>query len=163
MLHRSETWPVREENEVALQQAEISMVRWRCSVKAEFQVELREWLALNDIILVLQQNRLSWYGHVLQKEHNNWVKKCMEHEVEGVRPRARKKWTRREAVQKDDHNNFYYYKKIISEWAKRAHTYAKAKNPAFGKKLSHLYMICLLFHLHVNTNIIQSSDKIIQY
>jgi len=42
MLHRSETWPVREENEVALQQAEISMVRWRCSVKAEFQVELRE-------------------------------------------------------------------------------------------------------------------------
>jgi len=30
MLHGSETWPVRKENEVALQRAEIRMVRWMC-------------------------------------------------------------------------------------------------------------------------------------
>jgi len=28
MLHGSETWPVRKENEVALQQTEMRMVRW---------------------------------------------------------------------------------------------------------------------------------------
>jgi len=28
ILHRSETWPVRKENEVALQRAEMRMVRW---------------------------------------------------------------------------------------------------------------------------------------
>jgi len=28
MLHGSETWPFRKENEVALQQAEMRMVRW---------------------------------------------------------------------------------------------------------------------------------------
>jgi len=28
----------------------------------------------HDIISVLQQNRLQWYGHVLQKEDNDWVK-----------------------------------------------------------------------------------------
>jgi len=28
MLHGSETWPVREEKEVALQQAEMKMVKW---------------------------------------------------------------------------------------------------------------------------------------
>jgi len=28
MLHGSETWPVRKENEVALQWAEMRMVRW---------------------------------------------------------------------------------------------------------------------------------------
>jgi len=28
MLHRSETWPVRKENEVALQRAEMRMARW---------------------------------------------------------------------------------------------------------------------------------------
>ena len=33
--------------------------------------------------LVLQQNRLRWYGHVLRKEDDDWVKKCMEYEVEG--------------------------------------------------------------------------------
>jgi len=28
MLHGSETWPIRKENEVALQRAEMRMVRW---------------------------------------------------------------------------------------------------------------------------------------
>jgi len=43
-------------------------------------------LGLVDIIFVLQQNRLRWYGHVLQKEDSAWMKKCMEYEVEGARP-----------------------------------------------------------------------------
>ena len=30
MLHGSETWPVRKENETALQRAEMRMVRWMC-------------------------------------------------------------------------------------------------------------------------------------
>jgi len=46
---------------------------------------LRVRLGLDDIISVLQQNRLRWYGHVLQKEDNDWVKKCMEYEVEGAK------------------------------------------------------------------------------
>jgi len=35
MLHGSETWPVRKENEVALQRAEMRMVRWMCNVKVK--------------------------------------------------------------------------------------------------------------------------------
>jgi len=35
MLHRSETWPVRKENEVALLWAEMRMVRWMCDVKVK--------------------------------------------------------------------------------------------------------------------------------
>jgi len=50
---------------------------------------LKKRLGLNDIILVLKQNRLQWYGHVLRKEDNDWVKKCMGYEVEGPRPRGR--------------------------------------------------------------------------
>jgi len=30
MLRGSETWPMRKENEVALQRAEMRMVRWVC-------------------------------------------------------------------------------------------------------------------------------------
>jgi len=33
MLHGSETWPVRKENEVALQRAEMRLVRWMCGIK----------------------------------------------------------------------------------------------------------------------------------
>jgi len=82
MLHGSETWPVRKENEVAL----MRMVRWMCNVKVKDRVpskELRERLGIDDIILILQQNRLRWYAHVLQKEDTDLVKKCMEYEVEG--------------------------------------------------------------------------------
>jgi len=88
MLHGSETWPVRKENEVALQWAERKIVRWMCGVKPQVRVpskRLRGRLGLDDIISVLQQNRLQWYGHVLQKEDSHWVKKCMEYEVKGAR------------------------------------------------------------------------------
>ena len=91
-----ETWPVRKENEVALQMAEMRMVRWMCGVKLQDRVlskELKGRLSLDDVILVPQRNRLRWYGHVLRKEDNDWVKKCMEYEVEGARPRGRPKKT----------------------------------------------------------------------
>jgi len=48
----------------------------------------------------LQQNRLRWYGHVLRKD-DDWVKKCMEYEVEGSRPRGRPKRTCKEVFQED--------------------------------------------------------------
>jgi len=35
MLHGSETSPIRKENEVALQQAEMRMVRWVCGMKLQ--------------------------------------------------------------------------------------------------------------------------------
>jgi len=80
------------------------MVRWMCGVKIQDRVpskELRKRLGLDDIISVLQQNRFRWYGHELQKEDNDWVKKCMEYEVEDARPRGRPKKTWREIVEKD--------------------------------------------------------------
>ena len=63
---------------MALQQAGMRIVRWMCGVKLKDRVPskwLRERLGLDDIILVVQQNRLRWYGHVLRKEDNDWVKK----------------------------------------------------------------------------------------
>jgi len=74
MLHGSEAWPVRKENVVALQRAEMRMVRWMCHVKLKDRLpskELRERLGIGDIELVLQQNRLRWYGHVLRKDDDD--------------------------------------------------------------------------------------------
>ena len=99
----SETWPVRKKNVVALQQAEMSMVRWMCGVKLKDRLstkELRERLGIDDIALVLPQNRLRWYGHVLRKD-DDWVKECIEYAVEGPRPRGRRKRTWRKVVQED--------------------------------------------------------------
>jgi len=71
---------------VALQRAAMRMVRWTCNVKVKDRVpskELRERLGIDNITLILQQNRLRWYGHVLRKEDTDLVKKCMEYDVEG--------------------------------------------------------------------------------
>jgi len=105
MLHGGETWSLGKENGVALLRAETRMVIWMCGIKLQDRVPskgLRERLGLGDIILVLQQNRLRWYGPKnMSKEDNDSVKKCMEYEVEDVRPVGRRKKTWTEIVQKD--------------------------------------------------------------
>jgi len=80
------------------------MIRWMCNVKVKDRLPskvLRERLGIDDIILILQQNRLRWYGNVLWKEDTDWVKKCMEYQVEGSIPRGRPKRTWKKVVQKD--------------------------------------------------------------
>ena len=42
MLHGSETWPVRKENVLALQRAEMKMVRWMCGVKLKDRFPSKE-------------------------------------------------------------------------------------------------------------------------
>jgi len=58
------------------------MVRWLLGIKLQDipSKGLRERLGLDDIISVLQRNRTRWYGHVLQKGGNDWLKICMEYE-----------------------------------------------------------------------------------
>jgi len=59
-----------------------------CGIKIKDRLpskELRERLGIDDIALVLQQNRLRWYGHVLRTDDDDWVKKYMEHKVQGPR------------------------------------------------------------------------------
>jgi len=53
MLHRSETWPVRNQNEVALQRAEMRMVRWMCNVKVKDRGPSKE----------LRETRNRWYNY----------------------------------------------------------------------------------------------------
>ena len=96
ILHGSETWPIRKENEVALQQAEMRMVRWMCGVKLQDRIPskgLRERLGLDDIISILQVAML-WACVVKRR-------RCMEYEVECARPRGRLMKTWREIVEKD--------------------------------------------------------------
>jgi len=65
MLHESETWPVGKENEVALQRAEMRMVRWMCNVKVKDRVpskELRERLGVEPLTDKTGNGRLVGIG-----------------------------------------------------------------------------------------------------
>jgi len=41
MLHGSETWSVRKESEVALQQAEMRIDRWMCGVRLQIEFKVK--------------------------------------------------------------------------------------------------------------------------
>jgi len=104
MLRGSETWPVGKEGVVALRRAEMRVVGWMCGVGLGDRLpggELRERLGVDDIALVLRQSRLRWCGHVLRKDDEDWVKKCMEHEVEGSGPGGGPGGTWKEVVRED--------------------------------------------------------------
>jgi len=63
MLHGSETWPVRKENEVAVRRAEMRIVRWMCNVKIRDRVpskELRERLGIDDTDTTAKQIAMVW-------------------------------------------------------------------------------------------------------
>ena len=53
------------------------------------------------ITTCIRSARLRWYGHVMRKSYEDWVKKCMEFRVKGRRPvgRPRRIWL--ESVEAD--------------------------------------------------------------
>jgi len=104
MLHGGGTWPVGREDVVALQRAGMGVVGWMCGVGLKDGLpggELRERLGVDDVALVLQQSGLRWYGHVLRRDGEDWVRKCVEHGVEGSGPGGRPGRTWGEVVRED--------------------------------------------------------------
>ena len=66
----------------------MSMIRWMCGVKlnkSKKNEELGELLGLEPGSLMIKKSRLRWFGHVELKDDNDWVKRCMTLEVEGIR------------------------------------------------------------------------------
>jgi len=89
------------------------MVRWMCGVKLKDRLpskELRERLGVDDIALILQQNRLRWY--------DDWVKKCMEYEDECSRPKGRPKRTWKEVVREDCQARKLNKEDAVDKWRK---------------------------------------------
>jgi len=95
-MHGSETWPMIVKHVLKLNRTEMSMIRWMCGVKLNERKkseELRELLGVEPVSLMIKNSRLRWFGHVERKDDNDWVKRCITWEVEGIRQRRRPKKT----------------------------------------------------------------------
>ena len=78
------------------ERAEMQMIRRMCcvSMKDRTSEELRKLVGVKPITTVISSDRLRWYGHVISKSDQDWVKKCMEYRVEGRIPvRRRRTWS----------------------------------------------------------------------
>ena len=107
------------------------MVRWMYGIKVIDRFtcsELKERLGIDDIITVIKQHRLRWY-----RDENVSAKKCMNYEVEGVRPRGRPMKTWSEVTEKD-----YQTRQLCKEDAMRHRelenvcVYPSGKGPAYS-------------------------------
>ena len=104
LLYGSETWPMKAEDETRIQRNDRKMVRWICGVKMSDRLssdELMKRIGLEGIKSLLRRRRLRWFGHVERKDDNDWVKRCMDFKIEGLRQKGRPKKTWMEVVCKD--------------------------------------------------------------
>ena len=70
-------------------------------MKCRTSEELRKLVGVEPITTVIRSGRLRWYGNVLRKNDEDWVKKCMEYRVEGRKPVGRPRMPWLESVEAD--------------------------------------------------------------
>ena len=104
MVYSRETWALTVENQRRLERAERQMLRRICGVTLKERIsseELRQRLDVECVMDVVRRGRLRWYGHVMRKQDEDWVKKCISMEVAGKKPRGRPKLTWMDTVKSD--------------------------------------------------------------
>ena len=104
MTYGSETRPLLVDVGLKFERAEMQMIRWMCGISLKDRrtnEELRRLVGVELITTVIRSGRLRWYGHVMRKSDEDWVKKCIELTGEGRRPVGRPKRTWLESVEAD--------------------------------------------------------------
>ena len=104
LLYASETWAVKKEHESKLERTKMQMVMWMCGVSLKdgrSNEELRRRLGIESVLVELRRRHLRWFGHVERKPKEDWVKRCRNMEVEGMRKAGRPRKTWGEVVKED--------------------------------------------------------------
>jgi hypothetical protein len=105
MMYGCETWPMRKDLEMRMLRTEMRMVRRMCGVQLntdKSDTEVRELFGLELMTTSLRKKRLRWFGHVMRKDENDWVKKSYSGwEVEGSRARGRPKQSWASTIRED--------------------------------------------------------------
>ena len=86
MIVRPETWAVKKAQEMKLDVAEISMLRWMNRVTKLVRIRnerIRGTTKVGEISKKVQESRLKWYWHVLRREEEYVCKRVMVMEVPG--------------------------------------------------------------------------------
>ena len=92
LVYGSETWALKVSDTQRLERTEMMMVRWLCGVSLKDRKSSQELLDRLRIVGVAERvvpGSLRWFGHVERKSADDWVSKCREMSVVGVRRRGR--------------------------------------------------------------------------
>ena len=104
MVYGSETWATRVVDVQRLERNEMMMVRWMCGVSLKDRKsnqELLDRLGIASVAEIVRRGRLRWFGHIERKSQDDWVSKCRDLAVDGVRGRGRGRKTWNGCVEED--------------------------------------------------------------
>ncbi len=103
MLYASETWAVTQAGELGLELAENRMFRRMCGwarVEGVSNEDVRQLVGVEGIVNLMRRGRLRWYVHLVRREEDDGIRKCMSLE-EVKRPLGRPKLTWEKVIEKD--------------------------------------------------------------
>ena len=85
----SDIWPIKVEHELKMNRTEMSMIRWMCGIKLNERKKSEELNSLDWKQSVWwSKKQVESFRHVERKDDNDWVKRCITWEVEGIRQRG---------------------------------------------------------------------------
>ena len=97
ILHGSETWSLGQDQIGIVQRTEGAMARNMCAVKLMDKKSTKDIMQMLDMNETMDQlakaNSVSWYGHVLRKDKNNFLRRTLYVIVKGTRKTGRPKKT----------------------------------------------------------------------
>ena len=83
MTYGSENRPLLVDVGLKFERAEMQMIRWVCGISLKERRTNEELRRLGGVVepitTFIISGRLRWYGHVMRKGDEDWVKKCMEY------------------------------------------------------------------------------------
>ena len=124
----------------------MQMIRWMCGISLKDRrtnEELRRLVGVEPITTFIRSGRLRWYGHVMRKGDEDWVKKCMEYRVEGRRPVGRPSKTWLESVEADmaeleiDKEDVH----DRSKWRRNVNVMKRKSNPIGKRTINQYYYL----------------------
>ena len=85
MIYGSESRPMLADV-LKFERAEMQIIRWMCGISMKDRrtiKELRRLVGVQPITTTITNSgRLRWYGHLMRKSDEDWVKKCIMAEIE---------------------------------------------------------------------------------
>ena len=105
MLYGSECWPIKkvQQNKLEVQQSRV--LRWALGIKWQDKLEneyVRFRVEIESMGQRLRENRLQWFGHVVQLEGDDVIKRVRKMQIPGeARGRGRPRMTWDAVVKKD--------------------------------------------------------------
>ena len=152
MTYGSETMLLLVDVWLKLERAEMQMIRWMCGISLKDRrtnEELRMLVGFEPITTFIRSGRLGWYGHVMRKGDEDWVKQCMEYRSDSRRPVGRPRKTLLESVEADmakhEIDKEYVYNR--DKWRRNVNVMKRKSNPIGKRTINRQYILLFMAYI----------------